>query len=486
MTSIVLTTVVGGALLILDIPTVQRLNGWVCPIHGNALVDVKAILPAIIALPLFLLLLCRFEVVSTRWGTACALGGLMLLGLALQYGLALSESRGIDGMRDRMLTTGHAEFARTASWGPSYWRIISRYEQYLHAGSQAYARTKPPGQLLFYMILADVADRVMPPAPHGATPRSLKFISERHRRLVNFAAIVLPVLSVLAVVPIYFVAAAILPRRYALWPPVLYLLTPPVMLVTLHLDQALYPLLASSVWVLSAYAGNSERRAWVWGAAAGGATWVALFVSFSLIPVIPLAACFAWVSAQRSASGSEGRRLVTAAAGYLVTMLALISVAYYAAGYDMARRFEVAMGCHRAWMWSRPGWEDWPEDRWLLLQSSVLNLVEFAYWIGPALLVAFLYRVAADTRSALRATSVRNRGWCLAPLMVVLLAGMAWFGGSVGETARLWVFMIPAVTLSVVYGLARLGIGTQSVVPLVVAVSQLAWVVVLKAKQDFW
>ena len=57
-----------------------------------------------------------------------ALCVLVLLGFALQHGFAWSEGHGLDGMRNRIVTTGHAEFAAIAVQQESMWDVLVGYE----------------------------------------------------------------------------------------------------------------------------------------------------------------------------------------------------------------------------------------------------------------------------------------------------------------------------------------------------------------------
>lgn len=485
--SVVLLTVVGAVLLVANVPTVQRIPGWVWPIRDPGTVGLGVIAAVAFSLPLLVMFFYRADLAAARRGAVSGLIALMLFGLALQHGLALMEMRGINGLRDRILRTGHAEFARTASLELGYWRVLTQYEQLLRAGNQSYARSKPPGQLLFYMSLSSIADSVMPQDPTSGQPEDQQIISERHRRLVDLATIVLPLLSVLTVVPLYFLARVFLPNRYALWPPLFYILAPPVALVTLHLDQALYPLLATTIWAFAAIAGKAERRSWVWGTAAGLVTWLALFISFSLLPVIPLAALLAWLAARGRWSSKRPPQLVLALAGFALAFFTLTALARFAAGYDMIHRYRTAMGYHRAWMAAiHPDWAGWPEALGLMLKSSLLNLVEFGYWLGPPLLVFFLFSVLSSIRNLRRLLHDGRWNELLGLGTLLLLLGMAWFGGSIGETARLWIFMIPPVAITAVHGITRLNLKNPQAMVLVVGATQFAWMFLLKAKQDFW
>jgi hypothetical protein len=140
---------------------------------------------------------------------------------------------------------------------------------------------------------------------------------------------------------------------------------------------------------------------------------------------------------------------------------------------------------HQAWMIAHfPGWQGWPESPRLLLLAAVLNLAEFGYWLGLPMLGLFLWAVVAGVRSLLRRN---DNGVALVSVATALLLLItAWFGGSIGETARLWIFMIPAVALVAADRVAGLAGAHARTVLLVLAATQFAWMFLLKAQQDFW
>ena len=83
---------------------------------------------------------------------------LFLLGVSLQFGFAFIEERGLDAIRDRMVDTGHAEFATIAVQQDSLLYVASHYESLIESGQLGeYAPSKPPGTLLFYMVTEKLA-----------------------------------------------------------------------------------------------------------------------------------------------------------------------------------------------------------------------------------------------------------------------------------------------------------------------------------------
>ena len=124
-----------------------------------------------------------------------------MAGYAWQQGMAFSEGRGWDGMRHNMVYSGHAEFARTAVRGHRAWTVLRHYDELVTRSDQVFARSKPPGHLLFYMASASVARTVMPavwspPRPPG--------IDADYWHLINFAILVFPLLCYLTLVPLTY------------------------------------------------------------------------------------------------------------------------------------------------------------------------------------------------------------------------------------------------------------------------------------------
>jgi len=87
---------------------------------------------------------------SRRWG---AIAVLILAGWITQVSFALMEGKGLDGLQDRMVSTGHAGFAREALRTDDYLEVARHYES-LIAGHRlsGLCSTKPPGQLLVYLL----------------------------------------------------------------------------------------------------------------------------------------------------------------------------------------------------------------------------------------------------------------------------------------------------------------------------------------------
>src|SRR4051812_19604930 len=149
---LVLLCAVQLTMLAWRLPLLDRLPGWVFATHakpvGWAFYPVLAAIPVVALGAAWVL----------RGRSAVAVTCLMLGGFAFQHALGWSEGRGLDGIRDRIVRSGHAEFADAAVSQRSMWSVLVRYEQKVQGGELGrYAHSKPPGTLLTYMATERVS-----------------------------------------------------------------------------------------------------------------------------------------------------------------------------------------------------------------------------------------------------------------------------------------------------------------------------------------
>jgi len=395
---------------------------------------------------------------------------LVLLGYAFQQGLAWSEGRGLAGMRDRIVTTGHAEFATIAVQQASVWDVMAGYEAKLQRGERGrYAHTKPPGQLLFYMLTERVA-RLF------ARDQSPEARLEATRTL---AAIVWPLMAYAVLVPLFLALRRITGDESAFLACMLYLLVPSVALITLHTDEVLFPLLFMlPIWML-VEAQITGRRGWA--VAAGTTLYVGAFFTFPMLFAAPLAAACAAAIAFAQPSAEERRRalkrlvtsgLVAAASFAIVFMLVRIAL-----GYDFFARLSGAVQANEAWKGPVSGW-------FSKFYFAGLNALEFALWLGVPIAVLL---TSAIRRSLIAAADGNLVGMTLPAIAIAgVFVYLAFWGGAKAETARLWMFTVPIGCALAAEGLRRFADGDR-VVAITFALA-LQWLTVLLTKtgQDFF
>jgi hypothetical protein len=456
------------------VETVQRLEHYFYRLGDRQLMDMAVILAAGVAWPYAIRLTLRG---STRTGWL-ATGSLVLVGFLWQQSLALAEKRGVDGMRDQLLRSGHSEFARTVTTRHLRpMELIPNYERFVEAPDQEFARSKPPGNVLVFWAAARAAAILMPHVWDPPVPTDSIYVANAyHWRLANFATLFFPLVSCAVLIPLAWLGGQLLGEKHALWPALLYLLAPSVALVPLHLDQVLYPLLACGLWSLTVAAVRARgRAALLLGTAVGAVAWLSVFVSFSLLPALPLALAFAVAALRMEQRKGLGTLMgpLSAAAGAFLT---LSFAAWIALGYDSLERFRRAMDNHSRWK----GWEES-----FRVPATFTNLAEFGYWLGVPLVLLFVFGILTALRRP--AANDGDRSW-LVPVSIgtcLVLVATALFGRTLSEVNRIWIFFIPAVVTVAAQALRRIAGARAEPAMASVAALQIAWTVVLKCFAGF-
>ena len=476
-------TALAATLLFFEVPTVQRLTFWFWPLRDKQLLGVVLVALAGAGLPYLVWLTCRRASASTHRLTAL----LLLLigwGFVLQHALSHAERRSLDGMRARVVLSGHGEFARMASGELTAWQVLSRYEELVQRKGSNFSRSKPPGQLLVYLGLARLGDTLL---PHLKAPSVRGVKNDTHWRLATLAAFVLPLCSCLVLLPLLGLARQWLPPHSAAVALLLMMLAPPLVLVTAHLDQALYPLLGTSLlWSATAAGRAATPRAMLGrGVLLGALTWCSLLVSFTLLPVLLIAAGL-WLGLAVSSSAAQRRQMLKTAAVSVGAFASLAVLFRLAAGYDLLARFFAVMEQHQAWRRWDAGAGAWTTWQWTpgnMLSSAASTLTELCYWLGPPLVLLVLLGLARSL-VLLRRRQAAPLDWFTLAWMAAILA-TALLGSTRAEVARLWIFFIPGLCI-IAAGVAAPWFRQARPWPAhLLALTQLLWVLMLKAFQDF-
>jgi len=183
--------------------------------------------------------------------------------------------------------------------------------------------------------------------------------------------------------------------------------------------------------------GTRQRRPWA-VFLAGAVLSAGIFVSFSLLPLIPvvglLPLCDALIAAR--ASDSRGRRIVRGlalgglvAAGLAAVHLPLI----FGLHYDVVARFRDAALFHARWWNSSEPW-------------VVGSPLQFFLWTGVPTTAAFLVR-------AVRADWSQTAFVVLATIICLTVTNA--IGHARAESERLWLFFVPFVCAGAAPTLAR-------------------------------
>lgn len=462
-------TVALWIVLFLDLPWLQQLPGWFWP-----LTDAPRPQPVWIAMAIALCAAVAWKVSRPSSGRVTTAVLLLFLGVALQWSFALTEGRGHQALRDRMIVSGHTAFLHEAVTRnvaqDSPWRVARQYPEMIEAGElpRYPFATKPPGTLIVFMMHERLT--ALWPNRHG----------DREARAVTSATLVFPLFAAAAALPLLGLGDR--RRNQVYLPPFLYLSIPAALLMTLHLDQALFPLLAALVFRLCANAPDAKGwRGLVAAGSAGALAGLSCFVSYAFLAVLVFGALVFLLGLHR---GPGPGRLAAFGGGALAALVGL----RVTLGFDLLRGLE-AVNRHR----------DWKITHWdfgTTLSIGLVDLVELAVWTGPPVFVlACLGCIHGARRLAGRDAdpkdSLERRGsidtFGVALTLVVLL--LAFAGRTVGEVARLWLFLQPAIALLAACELTRrtesLPYGARRAAWVTVVATQLLHTGALKLWMDF-
>lgn len=480
----VVLTALASLMLLLEVPTVQTLSFWFWPLRDKKLLGVVLVAACAAALPYLVMLASQLAGGGSRRRVVGLLVALVVWGFTMQHALSLAERRSLDGMRARVILSGHGEFARLASEPLTAWQVLSDYEALVAGKGHDFARSKPPGQLLVYLAMARLGDALLPGLE---APRVRGVLNHTHWRLATIAAFLLPLCACLALLPLLALTRQWAGADVAPLAALLYVLCPPVMLVTVHLDQAVYPLLATTLLWAATRAGRADRTraSLAWGAALGATAWICLLVSFTLLPAMLLAAGL-WAAMAWQVDGPRRRVMVRAASAATGAFALLLALFRWAVGYDVFTRFAGVMAQHQAWRrydTSAKTWVTWEWTPGNVLGSACSTLTELAYWLGPPMVLLILLG-AAHAAARLRRREA-GAGDLFTLVWIGTVLATALLGSTRAEVARLWVFFVPGLCVIAASAAAPWFRGPRRHLGHALALTQLAWMLMLKGFQDF-
>ena len=418
--------------LALNLPYLSKIPGWFFKLREKPAGPLWLV-AALAAVPFAIV----HRVLAIRGRHAARLVALVLLGGAMQHGFALLEGRGLDGMRDRIVHTGHADFARAAAAEPSVLGVIVGYDEKLFEGSLGvYANSKPPGQLVLYMVF----ERLSRPFASGAAPE------ERLAAFQTFAALVWPFVSYLVIVPLFLLGRSFTSDENAMLASALYLFVPSVSLITLHADQVFFPLFTVfCVWLATL---AFERRSLPLAIASGVAVYLAGFCTFPLFLVLPIAGATTLSLALGSRTGERGLKPLWITWGCILGAMVVTDIAFRIAfDYDLVQRYRDATAFHGQWRRQFV-----PSPR-AYFNYAFMGTLEYVVWLG----VPLAWLVAHHFRRSISAVLLGAPSGIALPssILLALFAALALFGETKVETARLWMFTVPFCCLLAADEIAR-------------------------------
>jgi len=360
-----------------------------------------------------------------KWGVLLLI---FALGVALQVGFGWMAGQGIESLRQKFLISGHYRIVEyTCDGTPDALDTLRTYDETLRTVTML--GTKPPGMLLFYVGIQWLTNIVDP----------VDTFSGICTRITQFSAYVFPVFTYLVLFVIFALAARYM-QGAAVLPALLYVFSPNVILIVLHLDQFLYPLIFTLGTYLAVLA--SEKRPFWLGVLFGGMAYVGIFISFSLLALIPMGGLCVLLTAWAARRTDWWKTTLRAWGGMLVGFAVLYGV-FVLIGYDAWTRYQHAMELHRAVKLYE---QILPNPLERLGNMLLINNVEFAFWTGIPVFVLAFVGVGRSVGHVLKKKGLRPLDALALAFLLVYLA-LNVLGQTRSEVGRLWLFLLPVMML---------------------------------------
>ena len=357
-----------------------------------------------------------------RW---LCLGLIILLGYGLQIGFASLTGNGFEYLKDEYANSVFNYYAIEAASETSLMETLKDYEALY--GPHGYLGTKPPGVHIFYVATQKLADLLHP----EVTPEG------RFERATTLMATLYPLLAMLTLVPMELLGRRLIPEKENTLPAtLLYIVCPNVILITLFLDQALYPLLFMSGLLL---AHNTMRNnSLTTNLVLGLYLYTVTYFGYSLLALIPMV--FLWIvidhlMQRRSRSVLDTIILLI---GIIIGMLIAYLLLSWLLHYDFITRYQRSFEYHREIKEFEPGLA-------MIAHTALLNNAEFFSWTGFSIILLFLSNLMRGIGAFFRRQAKALDGLLLS--FSAAYAGTVVFGQTFGEVQRLYIFMAPLFAL---------------------------------------
>lgn len=349
---------------------------------------------------------------------------LIVLGITIQVGFGFVEGKGFESLRIKRYVGTVFNYAEVASHEPDIRDVIFRYEE--KYGSDWYLGTKPPGLLLGYIATERISGFFNP----ETTPEG------RFLRMTTFASVVFPFISFLVIIPLYFFSKSFFSSDDSILPGLLFIVCPSVILIPLFFDQVFYPLFFVCIllMLLSAIKRNSALMMFITGCLA----YLAVYFSFSLLPLIPLAVVWLGVDYLINHKGKKLLAVCLLAFVFSLGLLIMLGTFRIAFNYDFFQRYAHAMELHRRAKEYIPGIGQ-------LVKSLLLNNAEMLTWTGFPITILFCFGVIRSFTNVFHG-KVESLDPLLVAFVITYLA-LNIFGQTNGEVQRLWLFLVPIIVL---------------------------------------
>ena len=389
---------------------------------------------------------------------------LVALGYILQVGFGFIEGEGIESIRTKAAEAGHVVYFEYAVDNPVLSHAILNYEEAY--GWETWLGTKPPGVILFYIVSQEISNVINPAQDYAG----------RFMRLTNFAAYVYPLLTFLAVIPLFYLARAILGSdEKAYISSILYVFFPNIILMPLELDEVLFPLLfiicLLCTWQII------KRQSFGWAILTGVIYYTSLYFTFSLLPLLALICMWLFLEYLSSTDNHKFKNLVVQGTGIAAGLIISYVIFKLVLNYDVFIRFSNAMVHHTSLKEYESGLQQ-------VLAALKLNNLEIAAWIGFPMALFVISRFLVTVKSYTNKQISRADIFSTAVIMMYIVLNIV--GKTRGEVGRLWIFFVPAFAIMASEEITYLFNKRKNGVLLTVALLQMITTMMIFKFQDYF
>jgi hypothetical protein len=422
---------------------------WTWPtrtVIGANLPVALAALALLIAAAGWLTRVGRWEKTSRR-GRACWLGGLVLIAWLLALGILLMPAQPAyvaGGIIAGPQTTSYF----TAALNMTHLGVAMR-EFPLHMTSRnqlMHVRTHPPGPIVFFWSI----NRLMEASPglQRVTERlyrltdqqDISALTEYVKRDLGFpftranalaailSAALLPLVGSLFLLPLYWLGRRVFDPATALRACLLAAVIPAFLLFAPAIDQLV---LLFAVLIMASFPGLLEKGHPLIGLFFA----LGMFISLGLI-ILPLFLGLWWLLDSRTdkkIAVRSPRKLAGGIIGGAAIFFAFYGLLWLTVGFNFPEVAKIGLGAHREITLHEASRTYW---KW-----GLYNPVEFAFFLGVP--------ISLWTLAGLRGSFARS--WMLSLLLLNLS------GTVLGETGRIWLFLMPPAALIAAARLGQLG-----------------------------
>jgi len=349
---------------------------------------------------------------------------LFLMGASLQAGYGYAQEGGFEQFRYQYSTSSFREEMEVICDYPgTAVQAIRDYEPVF--GDSFWFETKPPGLAAVYLAEKSLLAVFRPEIQ--TDPDTC------YQAMTGLLAYGAPWFTFIVLIPVFLLAKRLIEEENVPAAGILYIVLPNVLVMVMMRDQYLFPLLSALV-SLAVYT-MLQVRSTLTGLLAGGSLYVAVFTSFSLLPMIGFVSI--WIGLMFI--GEKGwlrlSRWLPMLSGFVLGFGTCWVGMQGLLGYDFLHRYQAAFWSHRVI-------KSYEFSATHLLLYAFQNVLEFGLWTG---IPVSLLIISGTLKGAAGLIKGKVTGFnTFAAAFLLMYFALQIVGQTRGEVGRLWIFLLPA------------------------------------------